>query len=389
MLAIIRALQEWRHFIEGVEHQCEIWTDHKNLEYFMTAKQLNQRQARWSLYLSCFDFALHHKPRQSMGKPDALSRRSDHGTGANNNSDAMLLTPQLFAVRALEGLQFARLEQDILRDIQQGTKQPKDEPAQELRKSSTRSLRSLEWSERDGLLYYHGCIYVPDTSNLHCRIVSLCHDTKVVVHPGRFKTLELVSQSYWWPNMLWYVGMYVSHCDLCLHTKIQCCLLTGELQPLLIPEEHWDIISVDFISELPESGGYDSVMVAIDSVGKCSHFVEMVTTVTAAGAANLYLWNVWKLHSLPWKVISNRGPQFVAAFMKELYRLLGIEATTSTAYHPQTDGQTERVNQELEQYLRIFIGERQDDWYTLLPLAEFVGECAQTLSIPFILLYIL
>jgi len=134
--------------------------------------------------------------------------------------------------------------------------------------------------------------------------------------------------------MSWYVGMYVSHCGLCLCTKIQRRLPTGELQPLPIPEERWDIISVDFISELPESGGYDSV-------GKCSHFVETVTTVTAAGAAKLYLRNIWKLHGLLWKVISDCGPQFVAAFMKELYRLLGIEAATSTAYHPQTDGQTE------------------------------------------------
>jgi len=88
-----------------------------------------------------------------------------------------------------------------------------------------------------------------------------------------------------------YVGMYVSHCDLCLCTKIQHCLPTGELQPLPILEEHWDVISIDFISELPESGGYDSVMVAVNSIRKCSHFVETVTTVTAAGAANLYLRN--------------------------------------------------------------------------------------------------
>ena len=112
-------------------------------------------------------------------------------------------------------------------------------------------------------------------------------------------------------------------------------------------------------------------MVAVDSVGKRSHFVKTVTTVTAARAANLYLRNVWKLHGLLWKVISDHKPQFVAAFMKELYRLLEIEAATSTAYHLQTDGQTEWVNQELEQYLQIFIRERQDDWYTLLPLAEF------------------
>jgi len=131
MLAIIRALQEWRHFIEGAEHQCKIWTDHKNLEYFTTAKQLNRRQARWSLYLSCFDFALHHKPGRSMGKPDALSHRSDHGTGqsgTDDNSDVVLLTPKLFAVHALEGLQFTGPEQDLVRDIRQGTMQPKEEP---------------------------------------------------------------------------------------------------------------------------------------------------------------------------------------------------------------------------------------------------------------------
>jgi hypothetical protein len=153
--------------------------------------------------------------------------------------------------------------------------------------------------------------------------------------------------------------------------KAQHCLLTGELQPLPIPEGCWETISVDFIIELLESGGYDAIMVVIDSVGKQSHFIKAVTTITATGAANLYLHNVWKLHGLPWKVISDRGPQFVALFMKELYRLLGIEAASSTAYHPQTDRQTERVNQELEQFLQIFVRERQDNWYSLLPLAEF------------------
>jgi len=112
-------------------------------------------------------------------------------------------------------------------------------------------------------------------------------------------------------------------------------------------------------------------MVAVDSAGKCSHFIKTVITVTAAGVANLYLQNIWKLHGLPRKVVSNCGPQFVATFMKEPYQLLGIEATTSTAYHQQTDGQMEQVNQELEQYLQIFVVERQDNWYTLLPLAEF------------------
>ena len=98
---------------------------------------------------------------------------------------------------------------------------------------------------------------------------------------------------------------------------------------------------MDFISELPESGGYDAIMAVVDSIGKQAHFCETLTTVTAARAANLYLHNIWKLHGLLQKVVSDRGPQFVATFMKELYCPLRIKATTSTAYHPQTDGQTE------------------------------------------------
>ncbi len=123
MLAIIRALQEWRHFVKGAEHHFEIWTDHKNLEYFMAAKQLNRRQARWSLSLSHLDFLLHHRPGKSMGKPDALSRRADHGTGSEDNSNVVLLPSKLFAIRALEGLEFVGPEKDILRDICKGSKQ--------------------------------------------------------------------------------------------------------------------------------------------------------------------------------------------------------------------------------------------------------------------------
>jgi len=98
MLAIIHALEEWRYFLEGAWHPVKIWTDHKNLEYFMMAKKLNRRQAHWSLYLACFDFRLIHCPGCSMGKPDTLLQRPDHGKGASNNKDVVLLRPELFAI---------------------------------------------------------------------------------------------------------------------------------------------------------------------------------------------------------------------------------------------------------------------------------------------------
>jgi hypothetical protein len=376
MLAIIRAMEEWRHFLEGAEHPFEVWTDHKNLEYFRTAKKLNRRQARWSLFLARFDFVLHHRPGKSMGKSDALSRRADHGTGADDNADIVLLTPGFFAVRALEGLQVFGEEQDLLRDIRKGIREvepedPISKVVKELKTTSSRTVRSAEWGLDQGVLYFRGKIYVPEHLDLRRRIVSLCHDTRVAGHPGRWKTLELVSRNYWWPQMSRYIGKYTSTCDLCIRTKSQRHKPIGELCPLPIPDAPWDTISVDFIVELPESRGHDAAMVVVDSVNKTAHFVPTFITVSAAGSARLFVQHVWKHHGLPRRVISDRGPQFVAEFTRELYRLLGIKVAATTAYHPQGDGQTERVNQELEQYLRLFISQRQDDWVDLLPLAEF------------------
>ena len=144
-----------------------------------------------------------------------------------------------------------------------------------------------------------------------------------------------------------YISKYVSTCDMCLCTKVSRQPPVGELNPLPVPDAPWDMISVDFIVELLESEGKDAIMVVVDLVTKCGHFVDTVTTLSAAGTAKLYVQHIWKHHGLPGKAVSDRGPQFVAEFMRELYQLLGIKLAATTAYHPQGNGQTERVNQEL------------------------------------------
>ena len=284
----------------------------------MLAKKLNRRQARWSLLLARFDFLLHHHPGKTMGKSDALSQRSDHGSRSDNNQNLTLLTPGLFAVRALEGLQVVGEVKDILKEIWCGMeaedhKEVVVKAVKELKKSSTKSVKSSEWSTENGLLYYRGKIYVPG-SELHRQIPTLFHGSKLAGHPRRWKTLELVSRNYWWPQMSRYIGKYVSTCNMCLQTKSTRQLPTGQLHPLPILDAPWDTISIDFIVELPESNRKDAIMIVVDSVTKWSHFVGTVTTSLATRTTQLYLQHIWKHHGLPKKVVSDRGPQFVAEF---------------------------------------------------------------------------
>ena len=150
---------KWRHFLEGAPNKFEIWTDHKNLEYFMSAKKLNRRQARWSLTLARFDFVMHHRPGKTMGKSDALSRRADHGSGSEDNRDITLLTPNFFAICTLEGTRVEGEEQELLKLIRRETRDGELEDAisqvtKLLKTSSAKSVRSSEWSEEDGMLHF-------------------------------------------------------------------------------------------------------------------------------------------------------------------------------------------------------------------------------------------
>ena len=145
----------------------------------------------------------------------------------------------------------------------------------------------------------------------------------------------------------------------------------GKLRPNQVLERLWQHISVDFITKLPMSKGYDSILVVCDRFSKMSHFMVITEKTIAEGLARLFRDNMWKLYGLLESVILDRGPQFAAGLTKELNKMLGIETKLSMVYHPQTDGQIERTNQELAQYLRMYVNHRQNNWLEWLATAEF------------------
>jgi len=207
---------------------------------------------------------------------------------------------------------------------------------------------------------------------LRVEVIRRHHDTAVRGHRGRWKMMELVGRNYWWPGMTKEVAKYIEGCDLCQRHKNQAETLAGKLMPNSIPEKPWRHISADFIIKLPLVQGYDAILVVYNHLTKMVHFIPTTEKTLAAGLAQLFRDNVWKLHGLLKSIISDRGAQFVAGMMRKLNERLGIRTKLSTAYHLQTDGQTKWINQELKQYLRMFVYYRQEHWPEWLETAEFM-----------------
>ena len=183
--------------------------------------------------------------------------------------------------------------------------------------------------------------------------------------------MELITRNYWWPGVTKEVKQYVEGCDWCQELKNRTEMPAGKLRPDVVLERLWQHILVDFITKLLVSRGHDSILVVCNRFLKMSHFIVMTEKIIAEGLAKLFRDNVWKLHGLPESVILHRGPQFTVGLMKELNEMLEIETKLSIAFHPQTDRQMEKMNQELEQYLRIYINHRQNNWLEWLATAEF------------------
>jgi Chromo (CHRromatin Organisation MOdifier) domain/Integrase core domain len=178
-----------------------------------------------------------------------------------------------------------------------------------------------------------------------------------------------------------FVNNYVRSCDSCQRNKPIHHRKFGLLQPLPVPTRPWSSLSMDYITDLPSSNGYDSVLVVVDRLTKMVHFVPSRATDTSRDLANHYVHHIFRLHGLPSDIVSDRGSTFTSRWWTEVLAQLKIKPNLSTAFHPETDGQTERTNQSVEQYLRTYVNYLQDDWFDLLPIAEFAHNNAYHSSI--------
>ena len=218
-----------------------------------------------------------------------------------------------------------------------------------------RRLSLAECRESAGRLHYQGRLYIPADPALHLQVIRSRHDAPAAGHPRREKTFELLSREYYWPLMRKDVERYVANCHTCRRIKPRRHALHGTLFPLPVPDHPWRDISIDFVVGLPESEGYNAIWVVVDRLSKQRHFVPCSASIDAAGLANLFIRHVFRLHGLPDSITSDRGPQFASHFWTHLCHCLGIQPRLSTAFHPETDGQTERINAAMEEHLRAYV----------------------------------
>lgn len=388
MLAIVSCFKEWRRYLEGAAHTILVYTDHKNLEYFTTSKVLNRRQARWAQELAGYDFKIIYRPGSQNGKPDALSRRPEYrpqkGGGSieeNENQPIyrVLRPDQLVTVEGeqvilssakLQTIPKVRFSSELLEQIFAAGAQDEAWMHDYENAMSGNPSEGMEYD--DGTLYYRGRLYVPDNLDLKKQIVEADHDSVVAGHMGADKTVELVRRNFFWPAMDAWIRDYVNSCPECQKAKSARHARYGMLSPLEVPYAPWDSISIDFITDLPLSEDCDQLMVVVDRFTKMCHFIPLKKDAKkAADVARVFLREVWRLHGLPSSIISDRDARFTSKFWETLMDLLKVKRGMSTAFHPQTDGQTERVNQTVEQYLRFFCNYEQDNWVEMIPMAEY------------------
>lgn len=388
LFAIVYAFAKWRPELSTVRHRIQVYSDHRSLEYFMTTKVLNARQARWAEVMAPFNFRIEYTPGASNARADILSRREQEvdsvKAAQKDNRSRILLGPERLHTRINSDLAVSYLKDHPLQESTISAIAPLQDVMnldslelieallQENRNSFIEERKTLpkQYRIENGLLLYGDRLCVPIDSSLYTRLIREVHDQISSAHPSASKTYRLLSRRYHWKGMGATCERYVRNCVPCRRGHPRQNRLPGYLQPLPAPDRPMQHLCIDFKEFPRDRSGYDQVMVIIDRLSKQATTIPCHKTIDARGMAALFIQWIYRFGHTPESIVSDRGPQFVSRFWSEFCRIIGVKVKLSTAYHKQTDGQTEIMNKYLDQRLRPFVSYYQDNWSELLPMID-------------------
>jgi hypothetical protein len=337
MLAISEAIAKFRHYLLG--HKFIIRTDQKSLRSLMEQSLQTPEQQEWLHKFLGYDFSIEYKPGKDNIATDALSR---------------VMT-----------LSWSEPHYDFLQQVKSALST--DEQLTEvIQQCNQQGPTHNQYSMKAGLLYWKNRIVIPQQQGLIQQVLKEFHSSPIGGHAGITRTLARIQAQFYWPAMKHDITEYVQQCAICQQAKTTNTLPAGLLQPLPIPSQVWDDIAMDFIIGLPLSHGYTTIMVVVDRLTKYAHFIPMKNDYTSKTVAEAFMNNIVKLHGMPKSIVSDRDKVFTSAFWQHLFKLQGTSLAMSSAYHPQTDGQTEVLNKGLELFLRCFSFHNPKSWYKAL-----------------------
>ena len=356
MLAVVHCCKVWRCYIEG--RDVHVHTDHKPNTYLGVRDMLNRRQSRWVELLQGHNIQWFYKPGAN-NPADGPSRSPVNDAPPDSVLVAVLTAKIPGANKLSKYIELPPFVDQVLAGY-------KDD----LWFKNNTTTAHLHWHK--GLCYKGTALCIPAVGDLRTELFKECHATPYSAHPGRDKTLSLLSRYFWWPGLAQDVAKYVAQCDSCQRNKVSNQVPAGLLQPLPVPGQPWSSMSMDFVVDLPTTAnGFDSIMVMVDRLTKMVHLAPCHKADNASDVAMLFQKHVACLHGFPDSVVTDRDPKFMSKFWQSLMDHLHMSHYASTSFHPQTDGNTERVNRVMEDMLRHYVRADQTDWDSWLPMVEF------------------